>query len=91
MDRLAPFLILWRGSLRAKFIGVIVIVQLSLMVLVIVIVEQRQRDTILAESRKRAISITSNLAALSEGYVLSYTFIKFKQTVTQIAAEADVV
>ena len=91
MDRLAPFLILWRGSLRAKFIGVIVIVQLSLMVLVIVIVEQRQRDTILAESRKRAISITSNLAALSEGYVLSYNFIKLEQTVTQIAAEADVV
>jgi signal transduction histidine kinase len=92
MDRLAPFLPLWRGSLQAKFIVVIVMVQLSLMGLVIMIIEQRQRDTILAESRKRAVSIASNLAALSEGYVLSYNFIKLQQTVTQIAAaEADVV
>ena len=73
MDRLALFDPLWRGNLQAKFIGVIVMVQISLMVLVIVIIEQRQRDTILAESRKRAVSIASNLAALSEGYVLSYT------------------
>jgi hypothetical protein len=63
MDRLAPFLLLWRGSLQAKFIGVIVMVQLSLMVLVIVIIEPHQRDTILAESRKRAVSITSMCSA----------------------------
>jgi hypothetical protein len=50
------------------------------MVLVTVVIEQRQRETILEESHKRAFSIASNLAALSEGYLLSYNFIKLKQT-----------
>jgi signal transduction histidine kinase len=90
MDRTPAFLTLFRRSLRAKFIGIIVMVQLSLMVLVTVVIEKRQRETIVEESRKRAISLASNLAALSEGYVLSYNFIKLHQTVEQVAAEADV-
>ena len=37
---------LW-GSLRAKFITVIVLVQLSVMGLVTIVIEHRQRETIL--------------------------------------------
>jgi signal transduction histidine kinase len=90
MDRTPPFSTPFRSSLRVKFIGILVMVQLSLMVLVTVVIEQRQRETILQESRKRAFSIASNLAALSEGYLLSYNFIKLEQTVAQVAAEEDV-
>ena len=86
----SPLLILFRRSLRAKFIGVIVLVQLCLMGLVTMVIEQRQRDTILEESRKRAVALASNLAALSEGYLLAYNFVKLKQTVERVAAEADV-
>ena len=46
---------LW-GSLRAKFITVIVLVQLSVMGLVTVVIEHRQRETILTEARKRAVT-----------------------------------
>jgi signal transduction histidine kinase len=86
----SPLLILFRRSLRAKFIGVIVLVQLCLMGLVTIVIEQRQRDTILEEARKRAVALASNLAALSEGYLLAYNFVKLKQTVERVAAEADV-
>src|SRR4029434_2404677 len=80
---------LW-GSLRTKFITVIVLVQLSVMGLVTVVIEHRQRETILTEARKRAVSLASHLAALSEGYLLSYNFVKLEQTVEQVAAEEDV-
>jgi signal transduction histidine kinase len=90
MDRTSPLLTLFRSSLRAKFIGLIAMVQVSLMLLVTVVIEQRQRETILQESRKRASSLASNLAALSEGYLLSYNFIKLEQAVERITAEEDV-
>jgi sensor histidine kinase regulating citrate/malate metabolism len=80
---------LW-GSLRAKFITVIVLVQLSVMGLVTVVIEHRQQATILTEARKRAVSLATHLAALSEGYILSYNFVKLEQTVEQVAAEEDV-
>jgi signal transduction histidine kinase len=87
----SPLVILFRSSLRAKLIGVIVFVQLCLMGLVTIVIEQRQSAIILEESRKRAVALASNLAALSTGYLLTYNFIKLKQTVEQVAAEADVV
>lgn len=69
---------------------VIVIVQISVMGLATTIVEHRQRETILQESLKRATSLASSLAALSEGYMISYNYIKLEQTVENIAAEEDV-
>ena len=87
----SPLLVLFRSSLRAKLIAVIVLVQLCLMGLVTIVIEQRQRATILEESRKRAVALASNLAALSAGSLLTYNFIKLKQTVEQVAADVDVV
>ena len=88
-QQLLPLVAL-RRSLRTKFVTVMVIVQLLLMGVVTLVVEKRQRDTILHESRKRALSLASNLAALSESYLLSYNFIKLEQTVEKIATEEDV-
>jgi len=87
----SPLLNLFHSSLRAKFIGVIVLVQLCLMGLGTMVIEQRQHDILLKESRKRAFALASHLAALSEGNLLTYNFIKLKQTVERVAAEADVV
>jgi len=49
-----------------------------------------QYEPLLKESRKRAFALASNLAALSEGHLLTYDFIKLKQTVERVAADADV-
>lgn len=80
-----------RRSLCGKFITVIIFVQLAVMGLVTVVIEHRQKATILHESRKRALSLATALAALSEGYLVSYDFVKLEQTVENLAAEEDVV
>jgi PAS domain S-box-containing protein len=77
-------------SLQAKFIAVIVLIQIVLMGLVTVVIKQQQQEIILEESRKRAFALANNLAALSEGYLLTYNFVKLKQTADKIAAEEDV-
>ncbi|ETX07632.1 ATP-binding protein [Candidatus Entotheonella palauensis] len=77
-------------SLRAKFIMVIVIVQIAVMGLVIIVVEKRQRETILHASRQHALSIAKGFAAQSEGYLLSYNFVKLEQTANKTAAEESV-
>jgi signal transduction histidine kinase len=87
---LHTLLLPFRRSLRAKFITLIVIVQITLMGLVALVIETRQREIILSESQKRAVSLATHLAALSEGYLLSYNFIKLEQVVEKVAAEPDV-
>ncbi|MEE9146529.1 MAG: ATP-binding protein [Candidatus Tectomicrobia bacterium] len=88
--KLIRLLVLPGRSLRAKFITLIVIVQLSVMALVTFVIERRQEQTILDESRKRAVSLAINLTALSEGFILSYNFVKLEQTVEKVSAEEDV-
>lgn len=80
----------WRNSLRTKFILVIVTVQCAVMGLVTLVVAQRQRALILHESRRYALSLGMDLAALSEGYLLSYNFVMLEQTVVRLAAQNDV-
>lgn len=79
-----------RRSLRAKFITVIVIGQILLMGLVATVIAPRQRQLVLQESHKRAVSLARHLAALSTDYLLSYDFVKLEQTVGNIAGEDDV-
>ncbi len=79
-----------RTSLRGKFILVTIVVQIAVMGMVILVVESRQRHIILSESELRARSLAANLAALSEGDLLSYNFIRLEQTVERVAREADV-
>jgi signal transduction histidine kinase len=81
-----------RGSLRAKFIVLIVSLEIVLMGAVTFVVQGHQRRAILEQTRLRALSLGSSLAALSEGYLLSYNFVKLEQTSENVTtSEADVV
>jgi signal transduction histidine kinase len=81
-----------RGSLRAKFIVLIVSLEIVLMGAVTFVVEGHQRRAILEQTRLRALSLGTSLAALSEGYLLSYNFVKLEQTSENVTTnEADVV
>src|SRR2546430_7331224 len=83
---------LLRGSLRAKFIVLIVSLEIVLMGAVTFVVEGHQRRAILEQTRLRALSLGTSLAALSEGYLYSYNFVKLEQTSENVATnEADVV
>jgi len=76
----------WR-SLRVKFIVVIVALQLALMGVITVVIERHQQAGILDQARLRAISLALSLAALSEGNLFSYNFIKLEQTAEKMAAD----
>jgi signal transduction histidine kinase len=78
-----------QGNLRAKFIVVIVSLQIVLMGAVSVVVERHQRRAILEQTRLRALSLGSSVAALSEGYLLSYNFTKLEQAVERVTADED--
>jgi signal transduction histidine kinase len=81
-----------RGSLRAKFIVLIVSLEIVLMGAVTFVVEGHQRRAILEQTRLRALSLGTSLAALSEGYLLSYNFVKLEQTSENVTTnEPDVV
>jgi signal transduction histidine kinase len=69
---------------------VIVVVQFTVMGLVTFVVEKRQQAIIMQESQGRAQTLATNLAALSEGYLLSYNFIKLVQLAEKTAEEQDV-
>lgn len=76
-----------RGSLRAKFMIIIVALQIAVMGAVTVVMERQQRSAILEGARLRALSIGMSLAALSEGYVLSYNFAKLEQAAAKVTAD----
>src|SRR6266567_8309270 len=76
----------WR-SLRVKFIVVIVALQLALMGVITVVIERHQRAGILEQARLRAFSLALNLAALSEGDLFGYNFVKLEQTVEKAAVD----
>jgi signal transduction histidine kinase len=81
-----------RGSLRAKFIVLIVSLELVLMGAVTFVVEGHQRRAIFEQAQLRALSLGTSLAALSEGYLLSYNFVKLEQAAENVTtSEADVV
>src|SRR5262245_23346007 len=75
------------GNLRVKFIVVIVALQLALMGAITVVIERHQRAGILEQARLRALSLALSLAALSEGDLFSYNFIKLEQTAEKAAAD----
>lgn len=78
-----------QGSLRAKCIVVIVSLEIILMMAVVLLVERHQRDAILEQTRLRAISLGASLAALSEGYLLSYNFAKLEQAAEKLTADGE--
>jgi signal transduction histidine kinase len=80
-----------RGSLRAKFIVLIVALILALMGAVTLVVERHQRRAIFEQTRLRALALGASLAAVSEGYLLSYDFIQLEQIAENVTVNnADV-
>ena len=81
-----------RGSLRAKFILAIASLIIALMGAVTFVVDRHQRQAVLEQARLRALSLAKGLAAVSEGYLLSYNFIQLEQVVENLQSdEEDVV
>jgi signal transduction histidine kinase len=76
-----------RGSLRAKFILVIVALQIAVMGAVTGVMEYHQRRALIEQARLRALSIATSLAAVSEGSLLSYDFIKLEQAAEKVTAD----
>jgi signal transduction histidine kinase len=76
-----------RGSLRAKFIVVIVLLQVAVMGAVAVVMERHQQRAIIEQTRLRALSLAMSLAALSEGYLLNYNYIKLEQATERLTAD----
>jgi signal transduction histidine kinase len=75
-----------RGSLRAKFIIVIVSLLIVVMSAVTVVMERNQREAIIEQARLRALSLGEGLATLSEGYLLGYNFAKLEQVAERLTA-----
>ncbi len=57
---------------------------------VFVVVDKNNRQAILLEGKKRAISNTKYLAALSTAPLLMYDYIKLEQNVDEVSQESDV-
>jgi signal transduction histidine kinase len=72
------------GSLRAKFIIVIVSLQIALMSAVTMVMDRNQREAIIEQARLRAIALGESLATLSEGYLLGYNFAKLEQVAERL-------
>jgi signal transduction histidine kinase len=76
-----------RGSLRAKFILVIVALQIAVMGSVAIVMERHQRKAIIEQARVRALSLGTSLAAVSEGNLLGYNYIKLEQAAEKLTAD----
>jgi signal transduction histidine kinase len=79
------------GSLRAKFILVIVILQITVMGAVTIVVEHHQRQAIIAQAQLRALSLARGLAAASQRYLVSYNYVNLEEAAERLTAnEPDV-
>jgi HAMP domain-containing protein len=78
-----------QGSLRAKFILAIVFLIIMLMVTVTGVVNHRQRRAIIEETRSRALTLGATLAAVSEGFLLSYDVVQLEQAAEQVTANDE--
>jgi len=78
-----------QGSLRTKFIIVIVALEIALMGAVTLVVERDQHRAILEQARLRALSLGASLAALSVGYLLSYNFVQLEQVAEKVTADDE--
>jgi two-component system NtrC family sensor kinase len=78
-----------RGSLRAKFILAIAALIVALMGTVTVIVNRQQHAALLEQARLRAVTLARGLAAVSEGYLLSYNFIQLEQVMESVRDDEE--
>ncbi len=81
----------FRGGLRGRFFRSMILVIVVLMGGVFIVVEKNNREVILMEGRKRALSNALYLASLSRAPLLMYDYTKLEQNVDEVAKEADVI
>jgi len=80
-----------RGGLTRRFFSYMILLIIILMGGVFIVVEKNNRTVILMEGKKRGISNTMYLAALSTAPLLMYDYVKLEQNVDEVAKEPDVV
>jgi two-component system NtrC family sensor kinase len=78
-----------RGTLRAKFILAIASLIILLMGAVTLIVHRHQQQALLQQARLRAMTLGRGLAAVSEGYLLTYNFIQLEQVMETVRDDED--
>lgn len=78
-----------RGSLRAKFIIAIASLIIALMGAVTLIVDRHQHQALLEQARLRAVTLGRGLAAVSEGYLLTYNFIQLEQVMETLREDEE--
>jgi len=78
------------GLMRRFFLYMFLLVVIS-MAGVFIVVEKNNRQAILFEGKKRAISNTKYLSALSTAPLLMYDYIKLEQNVDEVSQESDIV
>lgn len=76
-------------SLRAKFIIAITSLIIVLMGAVAFVVDRHQHQALLEQARLRALTSAKSLAAVSEGYLLSYNFIQLEQVVENVRSDEE--
>lgn len=70
--------------LGTKFLVSIVLLECLLMSAMVFVVEIKMRQSIMDEFLKRGFSVSRNLAAINEGYIATYNYVKIEQTVEQV-------
>src|SRR5262249_5875132 len=70
-------------------IVIIVSLEIFLMGAVGLLMERHQRRAILEQTRLRALSIGTSMAALSEGYLLVYNYAKLEQVAEKLTADDE--
>jgi signal transduction histidine kinase/ActR/RegA family two-component response regulator len=88
---LSHFFTLFRGGLRGRFFRSMILIIVIVMGGVFIVVEKTNRDVILMEGKKRALSNALYLASLSRAPLLMYDYTKLEQNVDEVAKEADIV
>jgi signal transduction histidine kinase len=80
-----------RGGLRGRFFRSMILVIVIVMGGVFIVIEKNNRDVILMEGKKRALSNALYLASLSRAPLLMYDYTKLEQNVDEVAKKEDVV
>ncbi len=80
-----------RSGLRRRIFIYFFLLIVFLMFSVFIVLERNNREIILNEGKKRAISNALYLAALSKAPLLMYDYTKLEQNVVEVAKEPDVV
>ena len=79
-----------KPTLQVKFILAANLLIVPIIIAAALLVEFRQRNTIIEEVKKRAITLAEGLGAASAIHLLTYNYIALEQLAAQVSRQADV-